>query len=46
MKENAARIFGRKIDIITRHSLHKMLRQTIEAAADRVLMVARSLIPR
>jgi predicted nucleotidyltransferase len=35
VKEYAARILGRKTDIMTRDSLHKMLRQTIEAAAVR-----------
>jgi predicted nucleotidyltransferase len=36
VKEYAARILGRKTDIMTRDSLHKMLRQTIEATAVRV----------
>jgi len=33
VKEYAARILGRKTDIMTRDSLHKMLRETIEATA-------------
>ena len=33
VKEHAARILGRKTDIMTRDSLHKTLRQRIEAAA-------------
>lgn len=33
MKEAAARILGRKADIMTRDSLHKTLRERIEAAA-------------
>ena len=36
VKEYAARILGRKTDIMTRDSLHEMLRQTIEATAVRV----------
>jgi predicted nucleotidyltransferase len=36
VQEYAARILGRKTDIMTRDSLHKMLRQTIEAMAVRV----------
>src|SRR2546423_10213014 len=36
VKEYAARILGRKTYIMTRDSLHKMLRQRIEAAAVRV----------
>ena len=36
LKEYATGILGRKADIMTRDSLHKMLRQTIEAAAVRV----------
>jgi predicted nucleotidyltransferase len=36
LKEFATGILGRKADIMTRDSLHKMLRQTIEAAAVRV----------
>jgi predicted nucleotidyltransferase len=36
VKAYAARILGRKTDIMTRDSLHKMLRQTIEATAVRV----------
>ena len=36
VKEYAASILGRKTDIMTRDSLHKMLRQTIEASAVRV----------
>ena len=33
VKEYAARILGRKADIMTRDSLHKTLRQRIEATA-------------
>jgi predicted nucleotidyltransferase len=33
VKEQAARILGRKTDIMTRDSLHKTLRQRIEASA-------------
>jgi predicted nucleotidyltransferase len=33
VKERAESIFGRKTDIMTRDSLHKTLRQRIEAAA-------------
>ena len=33
VKEYAARILGRKTDIMTRDSLHKMLRRKIEASA-------------
>jgi hypothetical protein len=33
VKERAARILGRKTDIMTRDSLHKALRQHIEASA-------------
>lgn len=33
VKERAARILGRKTDIMTRDSLHKTLRQRIEASA-------------
>src|SRR5712671_7440150 len=33
VKEAAARILGRKADIMTRRSLHRVLRPTIEAAA-------------
>jgi hypothetical protein len=33
VKEAAARILGRKADIMTRDSLHKTLREQIEAAA-------------
>ena len=33
VKEHATRILGRKADIMTRDSLHKTLRQRIEAAA-------------
>ena len=33
VKEYAARILGRKTDIMTRDSLHRMLRKRIEAAA-------------
>ncbi len=36
VKDYAARILGRKADIMTRDSLHKMLRQKIEASAVRV----------
>jgi uncharacterized protein len=36
VKEYAASILGRKTDIMTRDSLHKMLRQSIEASAVRV----------
>jgi uncharacterized protein len=36
VKEFAARILGRKTDIMTRDSLHKTLRQSIEATAVRV----------
>jgi predicted nucleotidyltransferase len=36
VKEYTARILGRKADIMTRDSLHKMLRQGIEATAIRV----------
>src|ERR1700678_599280 len=36
VKEYAANILGRKTDIMTRDSLHKMLRQNIEASAVRV----------
>src|ERR1700688_3642355 len=36
VKEYAAVILGRKTDIMTRDSLHKMLRQNIEASAVRV----------
>ena len=36
VKEFAARILGRKTDIMTRDSLHKTLRQAIEATALRV----------
>jgi uncharacterized protein len=36
VKEFAARILGRKTDIMTRDSLHKTLRQEIEATALRV----------
>jgi predicted nucleotidyltransferase len=36
VKEYTARILGRKTDIMTRDSLHKMLRQDIEASAMRV----------
>jgi predicted nucleotidyltransferase len=36
VKDYAARILGRKTDIMTRDSLHKMLRPAIEAAAVRV----------
>jgi hypothetical protein len=33
VKEYAARILGRRTDIMTRNSLHKILRQGIEATA-------------
>ncbi len=33
VKERASTILGRKVDIMTRDSLHKTLRQRIEAAA-------------
>ena len=36
VKAYAASILGRKTDIMTRDSLHKMLRQNIEASAVRV----------
>jgi predicted nucleotidyltransferase len=36
VKEYAARILGRKTDIMTRDSLHKTLREAIEATAVRV----------
>ena len=36
VKEYAANILGRKVDIMTRDSLHKTLRKTIEASAVRV----------
>ena len=36
VKEYAASILGRKTDIMTRDSLHKMLRPQIEASAVRV----------
>jgi predicted nucleotidyltransferase len=36
LKEAAARILGRKADIMSRRSLHPALRQRIEAAALRV----------
>jgi hypothetical protein len=36
VKEYAARVLGRKTDIMTRDSLHKTLRRTIEATAVRV----------
>ena len=36
VKEYAASILGRKTDIMTRDSLHKTLRRTIEATAVRV----------
>src|SRR5471030_785271 len=36
VKDYAAGILGRKTDIMTRDSLHKMLRQNIEASAVRV----------
>lgn len=36
VKEYATNILGRKADIMTRDSLHKMLRRQIEASAERV----------
>ena len=36
VKEYAANILGRKVDIMTRDSLHMTLRKTIEATAVRV----------
>ena len=36
VKKRAASILGRKVDIMTRDSLHKVLRDRIEAAAVRV----------
>ncbi len=36
LKEAAARILGRKTDIMTRRSLHPVLRERIEASALRV----------
>jgi uncharacterized protein len=36
VKEEASRILGRKADIMTRDSLHKVLRSSIEASALRV----------
>jgi predicted nucleotidyltransferase len=36
VKDRTSRILGRKADIMTRDSLHKTLRQRIEAAAVRV----------
>jgi predicted nucleotidyltransferase len=33
LKEQAARILGRKTDIMTRDSIHKLLRARIEACA-------------
>jgi hypothetical protein len=36
VKEQASRILGRKADIMTRDSLHKVLRSRIEASALRV----------
>jgi predicted nucleotidyltransferase len=36
VKERAADILGRKSDVMTRDSLHKTLRQSIEATAVRV----------
>ena len=36
VKNYAARILGRKTDIMTRDSLHKVLRRQIEAAAVRI----------
>jgi uncharacterized protein len=36
IKEAAARILGRKTDIMTRRSLHKVLRPAIEASAQQV----------
>jgi predicted nucleotidyltransferase len=36
VKAAAARILGRKADIVTRRSLHRVLRETIEASAQQV----------
>jgi predicted nucleotidyltransferase len=36
IKDAAERILGRKTDIMTRRSLHRMLRPTIEASAKQV----------
>jgi hypothetical protein len=36
VKEAATRILGRKADIMTRRSLHRVLRETIEASAQQV----------
>ena len=36
VKEAAARILGRKADIMTRRSLHRLLRDRIEASASQV----------
>jgi uncharacterized protein len=36
VKERASRILGRRADIMTRDSLHRLLRPRIEAAAVRV----------
>lgn len=36
VKDSASRILGRRTDIMTRDSLHKMLRPQIEASAVRV----------
>jgi uncharacterized protein len=33
VKEQTSRILGRKVDIMTRDSLHKVLRSRIEASA-------------
>ena len=47
VKEYAAGILGRKTDIMTRDSLHKMLREKIRInGGPRVLMVPRSLVSR
>jgi len=36
VKEQAARILGRKTDIMTRDSLHRLIRERVEASALRV----------
>jgi len=47
VKVYAASILGRKADIMSRDSLHKVLREKNRIDGDpRVLMVARSLVPR
>ena len=37
IKETAARILGRKTDIMTRNSLHELLRDRIEASAVQIV---------